>query len=89
MLRLQQLALKSHRNIEFNRATIEAAGGSVKSAELWWGEEGFKTSPFAQENGQPFDILVGSDLIYDHDVHEFLLWSMDKVCTGLFARGGF
>lgn len=68
-----------YRNIEANEQTVQEAGGRVQSAELWWGEEGFKTSPLATASTAPFDFIVGSDLVYDHDVHEFLIWSLDKV----------
>jgi predicted nicotinamide N-methyase len=66
------------RNIEQNRPVFEEVEGKARSAELWWGAEGFETSPLAQEN-EPYDLIIGSDLIYDHDVHEYLLWSINKV----------
>ena len=69
------------RNVDANLKAIESAGGSARAEELWWGEEGLKTSPLSQLE-QPFDFIVGSDLIYDHDVHEYLLWSMHKVRCG-------
>ena len=54
-------------NVDENRAAIEAAGGRVSAHELEWSSEAHASALRAAVGGDGFDLVVGSELLYDPD----------------------
>ena len=67
------------KNIETNQASVAAAGGSVRSLRLEWGEAADATD--ALRYG-PFDVLLGSDILYFPRVYPLLVQTLCDLGCG-------
>jgi hypothetical protein len=54
--------------------------GSITVAQCDWGEPHWEAQRAALEARGPFDIIVMSELYYDDDVHEDLVWTLLALC---------
>lgn len=54
--------------------------GSVRVVPLTWGEDAWSRSPLAQEEAG-YDYIVMSELVFEADLHDELLWSMRRLCS--------
>mmetsp|Transcript_43692 Transcript_43692/g.138135 ORF Transcript_43692/g.138135 Transcript_43692/m.138135 type:complete len:204 (-) Transcript_43692:117-728(-) len=55
-----------------------AAGLSMKAVELEWGERGWELSEL-KSHVETFDYVILSELFYDQESHEDLLWTLLRV----------
>ena len=62
------------KSVERNHACWEATG-SIKSVELYWGEETLSLQ------GGPFDAVICADCIYSRPLRPLLLKTLRQVCT--------
>uniref|UniRef100_A0A7S2K6T6 Calmodulin-lysine N-methyltransferase n=1 Tax=Zooxanthella nutricula TaxID=1333877 RepID=A0A7S2K6T6_9DINO len=66
-------------------APADAAGGSLRSIELSWGEEGFDASALGVEmagpDAQPFDFVISAELVYLEETHDLLLYTWQRLCS--------
>ena len=61
----------------------ESAGGSIRALELEWGEAGWAASSgvAAAAGAGGFDFVVMSELVFDENSHEALLWTLEKALS--------
>ena len=62
------------------RASEQGNGGSIRVVPLTWGEDAWEKSPLAAEEAD-YDLIVMSELVFEPDLHEQLLWTMRRLCT--------
>jgi len=62
------------------RAGEESNGGSIRVVPLTWGEDAWDRSPLATEETD-FDHIIMSELVFEADLHDELLWSMQRLCS--------
>jgi hypothetical protein len=62
-------------NVELNRDIV---GDRAKVAPLRWGDEDDAAKLDAAQNQAPFDLIVGSDILYDHSTHDALVATMRR-----------
>jgi predicted nicotinamide N-methyase len=60
-------------NVEINR---ELLGGCATVAPLGWGDQEESSLLEAQQQQRPFDLIVGSDIVYDQSKHAELVETM-------------
>lgn len=60
---------------------VRPEGGSVTSANLLWGEEGWdpEESPVARAPDGSYDAVISCELYYDDDCHDALVWSIGRL----------
>ena len=61
------------------------AEGSIRVVPLTWGEDAWTRSPLASEEAD-YDYIVMSELVFEADLHDELLWSMRRLCTPKTVR---
>jgi len=69
------------KNIEINKSVLESNNvdlNSLKVEELLWGEKSGDAKKVLEKYG-PFDIIMGSDLIYDDKAKHELLYTMEEI----------
>mmetsp|Transcript_10376 Transcript_10376/g.22868 ORF Transcript_10376/g.22868 Transcript_10376/m.22868 type:complete len:259 (+) Transcript_10376:154-930(+) len=59
----------------------EDSGGSIRTVELDWGEEGWSQCELSKEEQAPFDFIISAELVYLEETHDLLLWTMQKLCS--------
>merc|ERR1711871_21180 len=60
---------------------VEECGGSLRAAELSWGEEGLRVSALAMEEASSFNFIIAAELVYLEETHDLLLWTWEHFCT--------
>ncbi|KAL6761652.1 hypothetical protein V8C86DRAFT_2529825 [Haematococcus lacustris] len=60
-------------------ALCTAAGGSVCTAGLLWGEKGFEQSPLSTQQLPVFDVIICSELYYIEALFPELLWTLRRL----------
>jgi predicted nicotinamide N-methyase len=54
--------------------------GSIRVVPLTWGEGAWAQSPLALEEPD-YDYIVMSELVFDADLHDELVWTMQRLCS--------
>ena len=70
---------KLMRNVE-SRKGEEDNRGSIRVVPLTWGVDAWDKSPLAAEEAD-YDYIVMSELVFETDLHDELLWSMRRLCS--------
>ena len=52
---------------------------------LTWGEDAWTRSPLASEEAD-YDYILMSELVFESDLHDELLWTMRRLCTPKTVR---
>ena len=55
-------------------------GGTIRVVELTWGESNWKDSPISQEIYAQYDILILAEVFSLPELHEELVWTVQKLC---------
>ena len=70
-----------HTSLQLQLATSTPSScqrGSIEALELEWGQEAFARSPLAREGTPPFDAIILAEVVYNTNVHEALLWTIQR-----------
>ena len=70
-----------HTSLQLQLATSTPSScqrGSIEALELEWGQEAFARSPLAMESTPPFDAIILAEVVYNTNVHEALLWTIQR-----------
>jgi predicted nicotinamide N-methyase len=71
-------------NVE-SHARDESCGGSIRVVPLTWGEDDWARSPLSEEEAD-YDYIVMSELVFESDLHDELLWTMCRLCSPKTVR---
>ena len=78
-------------DVERLRNNVEArkfdgsSEGSIRVVPLTWGEDAWDKSPLSSEEVD-YDYIIMSELVFEADLHDELLWTMRRLCCSKTVR---